>query len=70
VLELVGEYGERLTIDDIASRAKVARKTIFRRFGSKEALLDIGRRRQFERAQAPASVSTAGSANSRSSSRT
>jgi len=37
---LVGEIGERrLTIDDISETSRVARSTIFRRFGSKEALL-------------------------------
>jgi AcrR family transcriptional regulator len=39
-LRLVAEYGERrLTIDDIADASRVARSTIFRRFGSKDALL-------------------------------
>jgi AcrR family transcriptional regulator len=39
-LRLVGDYGERrLTIDDIADASRVARSTIFRRFGSKDALL-------------------------------
>lgn len=39
-LSLVGEYGERrLTMDDVAVTAKVGRRTVFRRFGSKEALL-------------------------------
>jgi AcrR family transcriptional regulator len=39
-LQLVGEYGERrLTIDDVAAGSRVARATIFRRFGSKDALL-------------------------------
>lgn len=37
---LLGEIGERrLTIDDISEASRVARSTIFRRFGSKEALL-------------------------------
>lgn len=40
-LVLVGEYGERrLTMDDIAAKAKVARRTVFRRFGSKQQLLE------------------------------
>lgn len=38
--ELVGENGTRLTIDDVAERARVARATVFRRFGTKEAVLD------------------------------
>ena len=39
-LFLVGELGERrLTMDDVAATAKVGRRTVFRRFGSKEALL-------------------------------
>ncbi|MCW3017053.1 MAG: TetR family transcriptional regulator [Solirubrobacterales bacterium] len=39
-LQLVGEYGERrLTVDDVAAGSRVARATIFRRFGSKDALL-------------------------------
>jgi AcrR family transcriptional regulator len=39
-LWLLGEIGERrLTIDDISATSRVARSTIFRRFGSKEALL-------------------------------
>lgn len=37
---VVGEVGERrLTIDDVAAAARVARATIFRRFGSKDALI-------------------------------
>lgn len=40
-LVLVGEYGERrLTMDDVAAKAKVARRTVFRRFGSKQQLLE------------------------------
>jgi len=39
-LHLIGEYGEqRLTMDDVAGKAKVGRRTVFRRFGSKDALL-------------------------------
>lgn len=39
-LWLVGEYGERrLTIDDVAAASRAARSTIFRRFGSRDALL-------------------------------
>jgi len=39
-LTLLGEYGERrLTMDDVAEAAKVGRKTVFRRFGSKSNLL-------------------------------
>ena len=39
-LALIAEYGERrLTMDDVAAGSQVARATIFRRFGSKDALL-------------------------------
>ncbi len=39
-LELVGEYGEdRITMDDIATRAGVNRVTVFRRFGSKDEVI-------------------------------
>lgn len=39
-LRLLGEYGDRkISMDDIAATAKVARATLFRRFGSKEALI-------------------------------
>lgn len=39
-LHLIGEYGEqRLTMDDVAAKAKVGRRTVFRRFGSKDGLL-------------------------------
>jgi AcrR family transcriptional regulator len=39
-LGVVAEYGERrLTMDDVAQAAKVGRATVFRRFGSKDALL-------------------------------
>lgn len=39
-LKVVGEYGERhLTIDAVAASSRVARATIFRRFGSKDALI-------------------------------
>lgn len=40
-LVLLGEHGERrLTMDDVAAKAKVARRTLFRRFGSKQELLE------------------------------
>jgi AcrR family transcriptional regulator len=39
-LVLIGEYGERrLTMDDVAASSRTARATVFRRFGSKEALI-------------------------------
>jgi len=39
-LRLASEYGEqRLTIDQVARQSRVARATIFRRFGSKDALI-------------------------------
>jgi AcrR family transcriptional regulator len=39
-LQVVADCGERrLTIDDVADAARVARSTVFRRFGSKDALL-------------------------------
>jgi len=39
-LRLASEYGEqRLTVDQVARQSRVARATIFRRFGSKEALI-------------------------------
>lgn len=42
VRELVGEFGaRRMTVDDIAERAKVARITVFRRFESKENVITL-----------------------------
>jgi AcrR family transcriptional regulator len=39
-LELVGRFGERrITIDDIAKQAGLSRMTVFRRFGSKDAVI-------------------------------
>lgn len=50
-LGLIGEYGERrLTIDEIASKARVARRTIFRRFGTKDALIALVYQREVSRA--------------------
>jgi AcrR family transcriptional regulator len=40
-LELIGAYGTRRTsMDDIAERARVGRRTVFRRFGSKERVIE------------------------------
>lgn len=40
-LELVAAAGVRhLTMDDVAARAKVGRMTVYRRFGTRQALLD------------------------------
>jgi AcrR family transcriptional regulator len=56
-LILLGEYGERrLTIDDVASKAKVGRRTIFRRFGSKDALVAATYHREVSRAIAQIAV--------------
>lgn len=38
-LEVFADHGERLTMEEVASRAGVARKTVFRLFGSKDGLL-------------------------------
>ncbi len=39
-VHLVGEFGERrLTMDEVAARARVARATAFRRFGTRDELL-------------------------------
>jgi AcrR family transcriptional regulator len=41
-LEEFAEYGiRRTTIDDVARRAEVSRMTVFRRFGSKQGLVDV-----------------------------
>ena len=56
-LSLLGEYGERrLTIDDVAAKAKVGRRTIFRRFGSKDALVAATYQREVSRAVARITV--------------
>src|SRR5918992_3714381 len=40
-LDLAAAFGLRnLTMDDVARRAKVGRMTVYRRFGSKQALVD------------------------------
>lgn len=50
-LELIGDIGEhRLTMDDVARQAKVGRRTLFRRFGSRDALLTRVYQREVVRA--------------------
>ncbi|MFF0545024.1 TetR/AcrR family transcriptional regulator [Nocardia thailandica] len=39
-LELYQAYGSRMSMDDIAVRAKVGRRTVFRRFGSKDGVVE------------------------------
>lgn len=52
-LAAIAEYGEqRLTMDDVAAEARVGRATVFRRFGSKEALLGRLYAREIRRALA------------------
>jgi AcrR family transcriptional regulator len=49
-LTLIAEYGERrFTMDDIAAASKVARATLFRRFGSKDALVQRVYERELRR---------------------
>jgi AcrR family transcriptional regulator len=60
-LELIGQYGERrLTIDEVAGRSRVARATIFRRFGSKDALISRLYQREVRAAVALAFAAVAG----------
>jgi AcrR family transcriptional regulator len=62
-LFLVGEVGERrLTMDDVAAEAKVGRRTVFRRFGSKEALLQRLYHREVLRAVEHITPTTSGAA--------
>ncbi|SHQ88993.1 TetR/AcrR family transcriptional regulator [Mycobacteroides abscessus] len=50
VRELVGQLGpDKLTVDDIAARASIARITVFRRFGSKANVINQAiQREQFQ----------------------
>lgn len=45
----VSAFGARLTMEDVAARAAVGRMTVFRRFGSKQALLDALLARELNR---------------------
>lgn len=50
-VEVLGICGEqRLTIDMVADRAHMSRMTVFRRFGSKQNLIDTAYRREISRA--------------------
>jgi len=50
-VEVLGVCGEqRLTIDMVADRAHMSRMTVFRRFGSKQNLIDTAYRREISKA--------------------
>ncbi|MBA0045126.1 TetR/AcrR family transcriptional regulator [Mycobacterium sp. NPDC050853] len=50
-VEVLGICGEqRLTVDMVAERAHLSRMTVFRRFGSKQNLIDIAYRREITKA--------------------
>ncbi|CPZ41402.1 Putative TetR-family transcriptional regulator [Mycobacteroides abscessus] len=50
-IEVLGSCGEqRLTIDMVADRAHMSRMTVFRRFGSKQNLIDTAYRREISKA--------------------
>jgi AcrR family transcriptional regulator len=47
--ELVSMHGSRITMDEIAERSGVARATLFRRFGSKDGVLEAMLARELRR---------------------